>query len=372
MSRCGSGCTLQHVEVLILDEADRILDNFFQDQMQLIIKNCSPKRQTLLFSATMTTEVKQIASAALAEPVKIFINSNTKVAQNLRQEYIAMSDGSYTARNAVLVYLLVHVFTNNSIVFLPSKDLCHRLYVTLRLCGLAVAELHSKLSQSCRLHNLALFSSGKVRVLLATDLAARGLDIQGVDNVINYKLSSSYAMYVHRVGRTARAGRDGLAISLVPDSEYKHLKAIRKMSQTVVYLRKIDLQAVQVWQERLETLYAATQQILVAESENAKEKEITTIKDRLEKIEEKRRKHEEKMKEHKKYAELKDEIIQTKKISSVAAAAGMTIKGYLMHKRLETLDMSNSQKKRQDLKEERRKDPTLRRKKFKKKKRPDF
>ncbi|KAF2360404.1 DEAD/DEAH box helicase domain [Trinorchestia longiramus] len=357
--------TLEHVEVLILDEADRILDNCFQDQMQLIIKNCSPKRQTLLFSATMTTEVKQIATAALNEPVKIFINSNTKVAQNLRQEYIPLSDGSYTARNAVLVYLLVHVFTNNVIVFLPSKDLCHRLYVTLRLCGLAVAELHGKLTQSCRLHNLALFSSGKVRVLLATDLAARGLDIQGVDIVVNYKLSSSYSMYVHRVGRTARAGREGLAISLVPDSEYRHLKAIRKMSQTVVYLRKIDTQAVQEWQDRLEKLYSATQEILLTEQEGAKEKEIGSIKERLEKMEEKRRKHEEKMKEHKKYAELRDEINQTKKISAIAATLGMTVKGYLMHKRMETLQVSNSKKKRLGLLEERKKDPTLKMRKKK-------
>lgn len=103
-----------------------------------------------------------------------------------------------------------------------------------------MGELHSKLPQSARLHNLALFAKGHLRVLLATDLAARGLDIKGVDTVINYKLNASYEMYVHRVGRTARAGHQGLAVSMVPKSEYNSLKIIKKNSKTMMYERIID------------------------------------------------------------------------------------------------------------------------------------
>ena len=118
--------------------------------------------------------------------------------------------------------------------------MCHRVYIILRLCGLKVGELHSKLPQCARLSNLSLFAKGEQRVLLATDLAARGLDIQGVETVINFKLNASYEMYVHRVGRTARAGKKGLAVSLVAEDEYRNLKLFKKQSKTPMYKRIVD------------------------------------------------------------------------------------------------------------------------------------
>ena len=137
---------------------------------------------------------------------------------------------SHSLMNNIVYNFIIHFF----------QLLCHRVYIILRLCGLKVGELHSKLPQSARLRNLALFAKGEQRVLLATDLAARGLDIQGVETVINFKLNASYEMYVHRVGRTARAGNRGLAVSLVADREYNTLKLFKKQTKTPMYKRIVD------------------------------------------------------------------------------------------------------------------------------------
>lgn len=354
------GFCLEHVEVLILDEADRILDDYFEEQMADIISRCSPHRQTLLFSATMTTEVHRVATAALKEPVKIFVNSNKNVAQGLRQEYVLMRDGEDETRNATLVYLLVHVFSNNTIVFLPTKSLCHRLYVVLRLCGLRVGELHSKLPQSARLHNLALFANGHLRVLLATDLAARGLDIKGVDTVINYKLNSSYEMYVHRVGRTARAGHEGLAISLVPRNEYNSLKVIKKNSNTMMYQRIIDKQAVQEWKGKMDKLNEVCSRIIERETATLKEKEETEIKDRINFIV---AKNEKRLKRNQRVEKRAKPTTGRKPIREVAKEEGLTVDEYKEKKRFASSRVSNSKKKRMLRFKERQENPILRIKK---------
>ena len=162
--------------------------------------------------------------------------------------------------------------------------LCHKLYVILRLCGLQVGELHSKLPQSARLHNLAMFARGDLRVLLATDLAARGLDIKGVDTVINYQLNSSYQMYVHRVGRTARAGNKGLAISLVPDKDYKIFKNIKKESKTIMYERVINKELVLKWQEKLPELSRVCEDILFKEREAIRLRDMVPVVQKVQKV----------------------------------------------------------------------------------------
>uniref|UniRef100_A0A6A7FVL9 RNA helicase n=1 Tax=Hirondellea gigas TaxID=1518452 RepID=A0A6A7FVL9_9CRUS len=343
--------TLEHIQVLILDEADRILDDYFEEQMSDIIGRCRTSRQTLLFSATMTTEVKRVATAALNEPIKVFVNSNTDVAQGLRQEYVIMKDGKTETRNATLIFLLIHVFNNNTIVFLPTKILCHRLYVILRMCGLQVGELHGKLPQSARLQNLAKFAKGDLRVLLATDLAARGLDIRGVDNVINYQLNQSYEMYVHRVGRTARAGREGLALSMVPDKEYKNLKMIKKMSKTVMYERRLDKGLVDAWKNKLEKLNDVCDQILEMEKETLKSRVEAGIKGQIKNLVVK---NENKIKQEEKINVKTKEKSQLKE---AAKAEGMTVKEFLQMKRLESNAVSNSQKKRVQRFLERRQNP---------------
>ncbi|XP_042872797.1 probable ATP-dependent RNA helicase DDX27 [Penaeus japonicus] len=273
---------MKNIEILVLDEADRMLEENFEEQMREIIKQCSKTRQTMLFSATMTSQVRELAIMSLKDPVKVFINNNTDVAQNLRQEFVRLHKGPASLREAVLAYLVLRCFRSNTIIFTPTKVLAHRVHILLTTLGVQSGELHGDLKQTERVLALKNFKDGKIDALVATDVAARGLDIVGVQTVINFTVPAIYSRYVHRVGRTARAGRCGRSVSIVGDKEFKMLKDIRKLSKTALYERVLDKNILAKIQTKLYKMKPIIQQVM--EEEEA-DKQLRRVENALSSIE---------------------------------------------------------------------------------------
>ena len=198
----SQGVDLDDVEFLILDEADRLLDLGFQDEVHEIIKACPTERQTMLFSATMSTKVDELIKLSLKRPVRISAtdkkkmgkttsNNGVEVAPRLEQEFVRIRSGNEGVnREGMLLALLTRTFKSRTIVFFDTKVAAHRLMIVCGLCGIKCAELHGNLTQVQRLEALEAFREGSVDVLLCTDLAARGLDIPGVEAVINFEMAS--------------------------------------------------------------------------------------------------------------------------------------------------------------------------------------
>ncbi|XP_077459556.1 putative ATP-dependent RNA helicase DDX27 [Stigmatopora argus] len=258
---------LGHIEILILDEADRMLDEYFEEQMKEIIRMCSYTRQTMLFSATMSEEVKELAAVSLKKPVRIFVNSNTDVAPYLRQEFVRIRAGREGDREAVLAALLTRSFQDRTMVFTQTRKQAHRLHILLGLIGLKVGELHGELSQNQRLENLRRFKDDQIDILVATDVAARGLDIDGVQTVINFTMPSTAKHYVHRVGRTARAGRSGRSVSLVGESERKMLKEVVRSAKSAVKARVLPADVVLKFRDLIGKLEKDVQAVITLEKE---------------------------------------------------------------------------------------------------------
>ncbi|GJV19363.1 DEAD-box ATP-dependent RNA helicase 36 [Tanacetum coccineum] len=215
-------------QFLVLDEADRVLDVGFEEELAVVF-NCLPKkRQTLLFSATMTSNLQSLLEVSANSAYFYEAYAGFQTVDTLKQQYIHVP-------KAVKDVYLLHVLSRmedmgirSAIIFVSRCMTCNRLGYLLEELEQQVAALHSYKSQSSRLSALHRFKSGKVPVLVATDVASRGLDIPTVDLVINYDIPRDPRDYVHRVGRTARAGRGGLAMSLVTPSDVKLLQAIEK------------------------------------------------------------------------------------------------------------------------------------------------
>ncbi|CAH3041031.1 unnamed protein product [Pocillopora meandrina] len=263
--------SLQTVEIIVLDEADRMLDENFKDQMEEIVKLSPRGRQTMLFSATMTDEVEELATLSLNQPVRLFVDNNTDVAHNLRQEFVRIRNNREEDRLAIVTALCSRTFQEHCLVFLQTKNLAHRLRIVLGLLGLNVEELHGNLTQLQRLEALRKFKAGEVDILLATDLASRGLDIVGVKTVINASLPPTMKQYIHRVGRTARAGRSGRSVSLVGEKERKLLKEIVKSAKTPVKSRIVPPEVIEKYKGKIQGLDKDLKDILKQESE---EKEL--------------------------------------------------------------------------------------------------
>jgi ATP-dependent RNA helicase DDX27 len=232
----STGVTLEDIEFLVLDEADRLLDLGFQEEVTEIIKACPAQRQTLLFSATMNTKVDDLISLSMKRPVRVRVsdkdkagNNDLEVAPRLEQEFIRVRSGNEGInREGMLLGLLTRTFTDQTIVFFDTKAKAHRMMILCGLCGIKCAELHGNLTQTQRLEALEQFRKGEVDVLLATDLAARGLDINRVQTVINFEMPSQVETYIHRIGRTARAGRGGRSCTLIGEGRRHLMKNVMK------------------------------------------------------------------------------------------------------------------------------------------------
>ncbi|XP_061147297.1 probable ATP-dependent RNA helicase DDX27 isoform X5 [Syngnathus typhle] len=276
---------LTHIEILILDEADRMLDEYFEEQMKEIIRLCSYNRQTMLFSATMTEEVKDLAAVSLKQPVRIFVNSNTDVAPYLRQEFVRIRADREGDREAVVAALLTRTFQDRVMVFTQTRKQAHRLHILLGLMGLKAGELHGELSQNQRLENLRRFKDDQIDVLVATDVAARGLDIDGVKTVINFTMPSTVKHYVHRVGRTARAGRSGRSVSLVGESERKTLKEVVKSARSTVKARVLPSDVILKFRDLISKLEKDVEAVVRLEKEDremaASEAKLSVAQKRL-------------------------------------------------------------------------------------------
>ncbi|OXG18893.1 ATP-dependent RNA helicase DRS1 [Cryptococcus neoformans] len=275
--------TLSALDVLVIDEADRMLEAGFTDELEEIIKACPRSRQTMLFSATMTDSVDELVKLSLDKPIRVFVDPKRNTAKGLTQEFVRIrSDDS---RSPSLLALCRRTIREKCIIFFRSKALAHQMRIVFGLFGLKAAELHGNLTQeqgslpskyrigvmltsSQRLQALNDFKAGTVDYLLATDLASRGLDIKGVETVINYDMPGQLAQYTHRVGRTARAGRKGRSISLVGEADRKMLKAAIKQAEAdQVRHRIIPSEAVTAVKEKLEGFKDDIQEILKEEKE---------------------------------------------------------------------------------------------------------
>ncbi|CAA7261381.1 unnamed protein product [Cyclocybe aegerita] len=260
---------LDAVDVLVLDEADRMLDDGFADELSEIIKSCPKSRQTMLFSATMTDSVDELVKMSLNRPVRLFVDPKRSTARGLVQEFVRVKAGKENERSALLVSLCKRTFKNKVIIFLRSKRLAHQMRIVFGLVGMKCEELHGDLTQEQRLKALHAFREGTVDYLMATDLASRGLDIKGVETVINYDMPSQPAQYLHRVGRTARAGKKGRSVSLVGEADRKMLKAAIKHSsgEDQVRHRIVPSEVLQTWVQKLEGLTVEIAEILKEEKE---------------------------------------------------------------------------------------------------------
>ncbi|KIH81282.1 DEAD/DEAH box helicase [Pseudomonas batumici] len=226
---CGQGSVdLSHVEILVLDEADRMLDMGFVHDVKKVLARLPAKRQNLLFSATFSKDITDLAGKLLHNPERIEVTPPNTTVERIEQRVFRLAASH---KRSLLAHLITAGAWEQVLVFTRTKHGANRLAEYLDKHGLSAVAIHGNKSQNARTKALADFKAGEVRILVATDIAARGLDIDQLPHVVNFELPNVDEDYVHRIGRTGRAGRSGEAISLVAPDEEKLLKSIERMTK---------------------------------------------------------------------------------------------------------------------------------------------
>lgn len=217
---------LSQVEILVLDEADRMLDMGFIHDIRKVISQLPRQRQNLLFSATYSKDIKRLAEDILHDPARIEVARHNTAAETVTQHVYRIDK---KGKRDLLIHLINEGQWFQVLVFSRTKHGANKLVEQLNRAGLEAAAIHGNKSQAVRTKALAGFKKGTIRVLVATDIASRGLDIDRLPHVVNFELPNVPEDYVHRIGRTGRAGEEGAAISLVSDDEVKLLKDIQRL-----------------------------------------------------------------------------------------------------------------------------------------------
>ncbi|MGZ3695344.1 MAG: DEAD/DEAH box helicase, partial [Bdellovibrionota bacterium] len=222
---------LSNVGIFVLDEADRMLDMGFMRDIKKIIPLLPPKRHNLFFSATMPKEIQALANTILRNPKKVEVTPPATTVKLIEQSVMYVTKAQ---KLDLLVHLLKQEQFSRTLVFVEMKHIANKVTEKLLSSGIKAMAIHGNKSQNHRQAAIQQFSDGQIKVLVATDIASRGIDIDGITHVINYELSNLAESYVHRIGRTARAGATGVAISLVTGDEKSYLASIeRTTNQTI-------------------------------------------------------------------------------------------------------------------------------------------
>ncbi|MCK5706863.1 MAG: DEAD/DEAH box helicase [Candidatus Aureabacteria bacterium] len=222
---------LKDTEIFVLDEADRMLDMGFIHDVKRIIVKLPKKRQTLFFSATMPPEVVKLSEKIVNDAVFVSVTPDKPAVERINQKVFFVDKNN---KNVLLAQLLEAKHWSRVLVFVQMKYTANRVVQRLEALNISAVAIHGNKSQSARTEALARFKRGKTRVLVATDIAARGIDVESISHVINYDLPDTPETYVHRIGRTARAGQDGDAVSFCSAPERDGLRAIEKMVRMAI------------------------------------------------------------------------------------------------------------------------------------------
>jgi ATP-dependent RNA helicase RhlE len=219
---------LDRVDMLVLDEADRMLDMGFVRDVRRIVSKTPRSRQTMCFSATLTSAIATLASDMLRDPIHVEVTPASTISNNIAQKVLFVEQ---IDKFALLTSLLKDENTGRTLVFTRTKLAAERVMRQLTEQGISAGSIHSDKTQVDRQRALSAFDGGRIQVLVATDIVARGIDVEGISHVINYELPSEPEGYVHRIGRTARAGANGTALSFCAFQEIGMLRAIEKLTQ---------------------------------------------------------------------------------------------------------------------------------------------
>jgi len=243
-------CRLDHINIFVLDEADRMLDMGFINDIRKVIKQLPKKRQNLLFSATFSKEIRNMTRELLMNPVTIEISPENTTAEIVSQRAYRCDA---TSKSSLTIKLIKDGNWEQILIFTRTKHGANRLCKKLDQAGIKSSAIHGNKTQGARTRALQEFKDGKIRALVATDIAARGIDIAQLPHVINFELPNVPEDYVHRIGRTGRAGIEGEAISLVANDERPYFKAIEKLIGKKIDLTDIDGFTPTLWPQRAPT-----------------------------------------------------------------------------------------------------------------------